>query len=154
MAEAGKKVNFDTKIILAGRNLNDSIPDYLLKDVCKKLKKNSRILLLGLSFKEDVGDIRNSKSIELFKKLKKKKFLTECYDPRVDKEELKKEYNVLMKKPRGKYNCIIVAVAHKEFIKMKDEDLLSFTNAETYIIDVKGIWNRKISSKLKNYWCL
>ena len=102
LAEAGKKVNFNTKIILAGRKLNDSIPDYLLKDISKKLKKISRILLLGLSFKEDVGDIRNSKSIELFKKLKKKKFLIDCYDPRVDQEELKKEYNVLMKKPKGK----------------------------------------------------
>ena len=153
LAEAGKKVNFDTKIILAGRNLNDSIPDYLLKNVSTKLKKNSRILLLGLSFKEDVGDIRNSKSIELFKKFKKKKFLIDCYDPRVDQQELKKEYNILMKKPKGKYSCIIVAVAHKEFLKMKEEDLLSLTNNETYIIDVKGIWNKKISAKLKNYWC-
>ena len=115
MAEAGKKVNFDTKIILAGRNLNDSISDYLLKDVSTKIKKNSRILLLGLSFKEDIGDIRNSKSIDLLKKFKKKKFLIDCYDPRVDQEELKKEYNVLMKKPKGKYNCIIVAVSHKDF---------------------------------------
>ncbi len=52
------------------------------------------------------------------KNLKKEIFI-DCYDPRVDQEELKKEYNVLMKKPKGKYNCIIVAVAHKEFLKMK-----------------------------------
>ena len=87
------------------------------------------------------------------KNLKKKKFLIDCYDPRVDQQELKKEYNILMKKPKGKYSCIIVAVAHKEFLKMKEEDLLSLTNDETYIIDVKGIWNKKISSKLKYYWC-
>ena len=85
LAEAGKKVNFNTKIILAGRKLNDSIPDYLLKNIKSKLKKNSRILLLGLSFKEDVGDIRNSKSIELFRKIKKSRFLIDCYDPRVKK---------------------------------------------------------------------
>ena len=75
LAEAGKKVNFDTKIILAGRNLNDSIPNFLVKNISKKIKKGSRILLLGLSFKENVGDIRNSKSIELVKTLKNKKFL-------------------------------------------------------------------------------
>ncbi len=154
LAEAGKKVNFNTEIILAGRKLNDSIPDYLLKYISKRLKKKSRILLLGLSFKEDVGDIRNSKSIELFKKLKKKKFLIDCYDPRIDKEELKKEYDVLMKNPKGKYDCIIVAVAHKEFEKMNKEDLFSYMKDNTYIIDVKGIWNNKISSKFKNYWCL
>ena len=153
LAEAGKKVKFNTKIILAGRKLNDSIPDYLMKDIRKKLNKNSRILLLGLSFKENVGDIRNSKSIELFKKIKKNKYLVDCYDPRVDEEELKKEHGVLMKKPKGKYDCIIATVAHKEFVKMKKEDLFSHVKDNTYIIDVKGIWN-KIFSKLKNYWCL
>ena len=59
-----------------------------------------------------------------------------------------------MKNPKGKYDCIIAAVAHKEFIKMKKEDLFSYMKDNTYIIDVKGIWNNKISSKLKNYWCL
>ncbi len=90
LAEAGKKVNFNTKIILAGRNLNDSMPDYLLNNISRKIKKNSRILVLGLSFKEDVGDIRNSKSIELVKKIKKEKFVIDCFDPRVNQEELKK----------------------------------------------------------------
>ena len=61
---------------------------------------------------------------------------------------------ILMKKPKGRYNCIIVAVAHKEFLKMKEEAILSLTNDETYIIDVKGIWNKKIFSQLKHYWCL
>ncbi|GIS17125.1 MAG: hypothetical protein CM15mP118_0040 [Alphaproteobacteria bacterium] len=60
---------------MAGRNLNDSVPSFLVKNINKKLKKGSRILLLGLSFKENVGDIRNSKSIELVKSLKKKNLL-------------------------------------------------------------------------------
>ena len=154
LAEAGKKANFNTKIILAGRNLNDSVPDYLLKNIIRKLKKDSRILLLGLSFKEDVGDIRNSKSIELVIKIKKKNFVIDCYDPRVDKAELEREYNLKMNKPKGKYDCVIVAVAHKEFIKMNEKNILRLVNDNSYIIDIKGIWNKKISSKLKNYWCL
>ncbi len=154
LAEAGKKANFNTKIILAGRNLNDSVPDYLLKNIIRKLKKDSRILLLGLSFKEDVGDIRNSKSIELVIKIKKKNLVIDCYDPRVDKAELEREYNLKMNKPKGKYDCIIVAVAHKEFIKMNEKNILRLVNDNSYIIDIKGIWNKKISSKLKNYWCL
>ena len=67
---------------------------------------------------------------------------------------LKKEYNVFMNKPKGKYDCIIIAVAHKEFLKMKKEVILSFIKDDTYVIDVKGIWYKKIFSKLKNYWCL
>ncbi|MDA9708150.1 nucleotide sugar dehydrogenase [Alphaproteobacteria bacterium] len=154
LAEAGKKANFNTKIILAGRNLNDSVPDYLLKNINRKLKKNSRILLLGLSFKEDVGDIRNSKSIELVIKIKKKNFAIDCYDPRVDQAELERKYNLKINKPKGKYDCVIVAVAHKEFIKMNERNILKLVKDNSYIIDIKGIWNKKISSKLKNYWCL
>ena len=154
LAEAGKKADFNTKIILAGRKLNDSIPEYLLKNIKRKLKKNSRILLLGLSFKEDVGDIRNSKSIELVIKIKKKNFLIDCYDPRVNQAELEREYNLKMNKPKGKYDCVIVAVAHKEFINLNEENILKLINDNSYIIDIKGIWNKKISSKLKNYWCL
>ena len=153
LAEAGKKVNFNTKIILAGRILNDSIPDYLFKNINRKLKKGSRVLLLGLSFKEDVGDIRNSKSIELLKKIKKNDFKIDFYDPKVNQAELKKEYNLQMNKPTGKYDCIIVAVAHKEFKKMNKESILSLINNNSYILDIKGIWNKKISSKVKNYWC-
>ena len=153
LAEAGKKVNFKTKIILAGRKLNDSIPDYLLRNINKKLKESSRILLLGLSFKEDIGDIRNSKSIDLVKKIKRKNFLIDCYDPRVNQKELNREYNLKMNKPKGKYDCIIVAVAHKEFKKMHAKKILELSKNNTYIIDIKGIWNKKISSKLKNYWC-
>ena len=143
LAEAGKKVKFNTKIILAGRNLNDSIPDYLLKDVSKKLKKNSRILLLGLSFKEDVGDIRNSKSIELFKKIKKNKFLIDCYDPRVDKEELKKEHNILMKNPKGKYDCIILAVAHSEFVDMGVAHIRSLGKHNHVLYDLKYVFAKE-----------
>ena len=54
----------------------------------------------------------------------------------------------------SKYNCIIVAVAHKEFLKINEENLLSYIKDDTYIIDVKGIWYKKGSIKLKNYWCL
>ena len=109
---------------------------------------------MGLSFKEDVGDIRNSKSIELVKKIKKKNFVIDCYDPRVNRKELEREYNLKMSKPKGKYDCVIMAVAHKEFKKMNEEDILDLVKSYSYIIDIKGIWNKKISSKVKNYWCL
>ena len=134
--------------------MNDSIPDYLLKNIKRKLKKNARILMMDLSFKEDVGDIRNSKSIELVKKIKNKNFLIDCYDPRVNRKELEREYNLKMSKPKGKYDCVIMAVAHKEFRKMDEEDILDLVKSYSYIIDIKGIWNKKISSKIKNYWCL
>ena len=85
LAEAGRKVNYKTEIILAGRKVNDSMPAYLYKNINKSINKNSRILLLGLTFKEDVGDIRNSKSAELANKIIKGNFDLDCYDPKANK---------------------------------------------------------------------
>ena len=69
-------------------------------------------------------------------------------------QKIKREYNLKINRPQGKYHCIILAVAHKEFNKMKMEEILSLAKEDCYIIDVKGAWNRKISSKFKDYWCL
>lgn len=154
LAEAGRKVNYKTEIILAGRKVNDSIPNYLYKNIKNKINKESRILLLGLTFKEDVGDIRNSKSAELANKFMKGNFKIDCYDPKANKVDLLKEYNIKIKKPYGKYDCVIVAVSHKEFIKMRLEEILSMINEKTYIVDIKGIWKKRLAKKHKNLWCL
>ena len=154
LAEAGRKVNYKTEIILAGRKVNDSIPNYLYKNIKNKINKKSRILLLGLTFKEDVGDIRNSKSAELANKIMKGNFKIDCYDPKANEVDLLKEYNIKIKKPYGKYDCVIVAVSHKEFIKMRLEEILSMINEKTYIVDIKGIWKKRLSNRHKNLWCL
>ena len=154
LAEAGRKVNYKTEIILAGRKVNDSIPNYLYKNIKNKINKKSRILLLGLTFKEDVGDIRNSKSAELANKIMKGNFKIDCFDPKANKIDLLKEYNIKIKKPSGRYDCIIVAVSHKEFIKMRTEEIFSMIYEKTYIVDIKGIWKKRLSNKHKNLWCL
>ena len=154
LAEAGRKVNFKTNIILAGRKLNDSIPEYIYDNIRNKLKRRSRILILGLAFKEDVGDIRNSKAVDLAKKIKNGNYVIDCFDPKVSQKEIKAEYNIIMKKPSGKYDCIIAAVSHKEFINMKVNKILGLLNKNALIVDIKGIWQKKISSNYKNYWCL
>jgi UDP-N-acetyl-D-galactosamine dehydrogenase len=154
LAEAGRKVNYKTEIILAGRKVNDSIPNYLYKDIKNKINKESRILLLGLTFKEDVGDIRNSKSAELANKFMKGKFKIDCYDPKANKADLLKEYSIKITKPSGQYDVIIVAVAHKDFIKMKLEEIFSMINKKTYIVDIKGIWKKRLAKKHQNLWCL
>ena len=59
-----------------------------------------------------------------------------------------------MNKPKGKYDCIILAVAHKEFTKMNEKNILGLAKDNSYDIDIKGVWYKKISAKLKNYWCL
>ena len=59
-----------------------------------------------------------------------------------------------LNRQKGKYDCIILAVAHKEFVKMKVQDIFKIIKEDAYIIDIKGVWNKKISHKFNNYWCL
>ena len=154
LAEAGRKVNYKTEIILAGRKINNSVPTFILKTIKKQLKKNSKILLLGLSFKENVGDIRNSKSADLAKQININNYKLDCFDPRVSKSDLNKEYNLSLDKPKGKYDCIIVTVAHNEFVKMRKDTIMNLIKKDGIIIDIKGIWKKKGFLKKFNYWCL
>ena len=63
-------------------------------------------------------------------------------------------YNIRMKEPKGKYDCVIITVSHKEIIEMKIKDILDLIKKETFIVDVKGVWKKKLFSKHSNYWCL
>ncbi len=155
LAEAGRKVKFKTEIILAGRKVNDNMPNYLLKNIKTEINIKAKILLLGLSFKENIGDIRNSKAIELAIKIKNNNYRLDCYDPNINKKELYSEYGLVMKKPKGKYNCIILAVAHEEFKNLKKNNILNFCHKKSFVVDIKGAWKKKLAS-VKNIkvWCL
>ena len=123
LAFKAKEVGYNPEIILAGRKINDSMPSYVANKIVKLMAKKdvfnkaSKVLMLGISFKENCPDIRNSKLIELVSELKDFGLEIDIYDPLVDKEELKKEHNLstINKLDFKDYACIILGVAHKEF---------------------------------------
>ena len=104
--------------------------------------------MLGLTFKEDVKDIRNSKSAELHNLLIKNKFLVDLYDPLASKVSSKKELNVKIVKPKNKYDCVIITVAHKEFRNFSMETILKLLNKPSLLVDIKNVWSKK---KLPDY---
>lgn len=112
-----KKINYDPKIILAGRDINENYHKYLVNflNFKKKIKKNSKILIMGASYKEDCNDLRNSKSLELASILHKKSKVS-IFDPHIQN---KKKYNFVKKPKRNFYDIIIITIHHSVFFNQK-----------------------------------
>jgi UDP-N-acetyl-D-galactosamine dehydrogenase len=153
-----KKIGIDPQVIAAGRRVNDFIPTFIAKKVVQSLieqDKNpgkSRVLIMGITFKEEVSDIRNSKVIDLIKELKDYSVAVDVIDPNADPLELKQHYNVnLQPSPTGKYDSIVLAVGHQSYRNMTPTDFEKLSNGPVYLFDIKGVLNK---NDFKNYWRL
>jgi UDP-N-acetyl-D-galactosamine dehydrogenase len=154
-----KALGHDPKVILAGRFTNDQMPAYIAKKTVQKMVKQgkspaeSRVLVMGATFKEGVSDVRNSKVAELVKELLAYSLKVDVVDPVADAEALQHEYEIqLQVNPSGKYDAIVMAVAHKPFMELRNEDLLKMANFPAILVDIKGIW--KAHSEGFEYWSL
>jgi UDP-N-acetyl-D-glucosamine/UDP-N-acetyl-D-galactosamine dehydrogenase len=153
-----KKIGIDPQVIAAGRRVNDFIPTFIAKKVVQTLieqDKNpgkSRVLVMGITFKEEVSDIRNSKVIDLIKELEDYSVAVDVIDPNANPLELKQHYKVsLQPKPTGKYDSIVLAVGHQAYRNMTPTDFEKLSNGPVYLFDIKGIMNK---NDFKNYWRL
>jgi len=135
-------------VILSGRKTNDQMPRFVSKQIQSKLKKNAKVLFLGLTFKEDVPDLRNSKSVELLKMLKRLKIEIDTFDPFVRNSDFKNiDFDRIIK---SSYDGIIISVPHSFFIE-KISTIKEFLKPNGIIFDIKGVLKKK---ELKNYWSL
>ena len=141
------KIGYNPEIILAGRRINDQmgafVANQLVKLMIMKEHKinNARVLVLGITFKENCPDIRNSKVIDIINELKTFGCMVDVYDPWAEKEEVRHEYGFDIIDSKDdlegkKYEGIIIAVAHKQF---RDMDFVSFRKNGAVVFDVKGI---------------
>lgn len=155
-----KELGYHPQIISAGRFINDSMGGYVAKQTVKKIiaadknPKDSRVLIMGVTFKENVSDIRNSKVVDIQKELKSFGINNiDIIDAFADSHEVKEEYGFeLTSKPIGKYDAIIVAVSHQQYLNLDEAWFLDYANKDCVFIDIKGIFRNKIS-KLA-YWSL
>jgi len=144
-----EELGYRPNLILASRQINNGmgkfIADQTIKEMIKvgKIIKNSNILVLGLTFKEDCPDIRNTKVIDIIEEMKDFGSNVDVFDPWVDPNEKKKSYSHgLISNPlknEKKYDAIIVAVAHSDFKEYTHETYLKLSKKDAVIIDVKGI---------------
>lgn len=153
LAQKAQEVGYHPEIILAGRRLNDSMGEYVSSQVIKLMLKhdlkikNANILVLGITFKENCPDVRNTKAVDVVKQLQAYETQVDVFDPWASPEEVQHEYGLSSFKetPSKKYDAIVLCVAHREFLEM-DLDKLKSNNAVVY--DVKGILNDKSDAKL------
>jgi UDP-N-acetyl-D-glucosamine/UDP-N-acetyl-D-galactosamine dehydrogenase len=153
-----KKIGIDPQVIAAGRRVNDFIPSFIAKRIVQSLieqDKNpgkSRVLVMGVTFKEDVADIRNSKVVDLVRELMDYSIQVHVVDPHGSPNELAHEYGIsLVDQPLGDYDIILLAVGHKEYLQMQVADFEKLSKDELYMYDIKGVLN---PNDYKNYWRL
>jgi UDP-N-acetyl-D-galactosamine dehydrogenase len=154
-----KELGYHPQIIDSGRFVNDSMGRYVGKQTVKKIiaagksPKGARVLVMGITFKEDVTDIRNSKVVDVINELTDFGIIVEITDPSVVSDEVKKEYGLeLIKEPTGKYDAVIVAVSHREYLELTENFFTPILNKEGIVVDVKGILRGRI--KNHTYWSL
>jgi UDP-N-acetyl-D-galactosamine dehydrogenase len=145
-----ESLGYHPEVILSGRKINDNMPIYVANDVIKLMAKNKlpihggKVLVLGLTFKENCPDIRNSKVVDVVRELISFGTRVDIYDPHADRDEVKHEYDLdLTTTISGKYHAIILAVSHKQFSSIAWNDLKE-PNAIVY--DVKGFLDRSLIS--------
>ncbi len=154
LAQKAQEYGYHPGIILEGRRMNDGMGQYVASEIVKLMVqkdikvKGSNILILGITFKENCPDVRNTQSVHVISNLKSYHTNITIYDPWASPEEVKKEYdlttnNILPK--RNKYDAIILTVAHNEFISL---DLKSMLTNNGIIYDVKGILPIKVDGRL------
>ena len=139
-------------LLMSVRKINDGMSIYFSQRILKLLNEkninfnHSKILLLGLSFKENCPDIRNSKIIDLINELKSFNVLLDVFDPIVNSGEVKKEFglNVLTQPKRGKYDLVIIAVSHQFFKELGIEKIRSWCKKDGSIMDLKSTFHQNL----------
>lgn len=154
LTHKAETIGYHPQLILAGRRINDSMANYVASQLVKAMIKRrihvegSRVLILGLTFKENCRDLRNTKVVDVIRELKDYSITIDVFDPWVDKVEAYNEYgiNVVEHPEPNAYQAILVAVAHDQFKQMSQEEFLAFGVKESIIYDLKHILSRSEST--------
>ena len=153
LAQKAQEVGYHPEIILAGRRVNDSMGQYVASEIIKLMVKNdirikgANVLALGITFKENCPDVRNTKAVDVINQLKSYGTNVTIYDPWANPEEVQHEYNLhtTQYQPQDTFDAIVLTVAHNEFLNLNLKTLL---NTNSIIYDVKGVLKQPIHGRL------
>lgn len=149
LAQKAQEAGYHPEMILAGRRMNDTMGQYVASEVVKLMIENDlkikggTALMLGITFKENCPDIRNTKAIDVYRSLADFSLDVDLFDPWANKDEVVHEYGISIKDtlPNKKYDAVILTVAHKEFLNI---DLVSLLNDGGVLYDVKSVLPKEL----------
>lgn len=151
LTHKAQQVGHHPDVILAGRRTNDSMGCYIADEVLRLMVRKginpvrARVLVLGLAFKENCPDVRNTRVVDIIDSLKDYNVQVEVYDPWVDEAQALHEYGLVLSKPElGSYDVLIVAVAHQEFCALGAEGIRAYGTPSSILYDVKCILPREV----------
>jgi len=154
LTHCAQEIGYHPEVILAGRRINDSMGAYVADRVARLMMKRgfsvtgSRILVLGLTFKENCPDLRNSKVIDVIDELKEFNASVDVHDPWADPEEARHEYGLTLLSgdpPLAAYDAIVIAVAHRDYVRRGAEAIRALGKPGAVLFDVKGLFPKKTS---------
>lgn len=148
LTHKAESLGYHPEVILSGRRINDNMGVYIANSVIKLMSRNElpinkgKILVLGITFKENCPDIRNSRAVDVVRELQSFGTHVDIYDPHADPQEVQHEYGLAMvNEITQKYDAIVLAVGHKEFASLNWSRI---KNAKTVVYDVKGFLDRSL----------
>lgn len=159
LVHKAKELRYHPKMINSGRFVNDSMGGYIAKKVVKKMISQGKnilgahVLVMGITFKENVSDIRNSKVVDIINEFRDFGVKVDVVDPYASPEEVKAEYGIaLLEKARTGYDAVVVAVSHTAYRELDESYFLSLTSPHAVLADVKGMYRGNIHRLV--YWSL
>ncbi|WP_080155789.1 Vi polysaccharide biosynthesis UDP-N-acetylglucosamine C-6 dehydrogenase TviB [Photobacterium piscicola] len=153
LTHKAQAVGYHPEVILAGRRINDNMGAYVVSQLVKAMLhksiqvKGANVLIMGLTFKENCPDLRNTRIVDIIAELAEYNIAVDIYDPWVSPDEAQHEYGVavLTEKPQQQYDAVIVAVAHEQFKAMSAEEYKALTKPASIIYDLKYILEPQVS---------
>ena len=151
LTHKAQEVGYHPEMILAGRRLNDNMAGYVAERVAQLMGKKSllvnraRVLVMGIAFKENCPDVRNSKVVDLIHSLEKFGATVDVWDPWVDPKHVKHEYGITpIKKPRAHaYDAVVMAVSHHQFKTMGIRGVKKLMKRKNVLFDIKHVFKAK-----------
>ena len=159
LTHKAQQLGHHPRIILSGRSINDGMGAYIAKNTVKNIMKvnrpsgEPRVLVMGVTFKENVSDIRNSKVADVVNELKSFNVNVDVIDPYASSKQVNQEYGFpLTEKAQGKYDGVVLAVNHEEYLNFDENFFSNLLHEGGILVDVKGIMRDKILNI--KYWSL
>ncbi len=156
LAQCALDAGHEPEIILAGRRINDQMPRWIADQIDRLLNRASRVLVLGLTFKENVPDLRNTRVVDLIQELQRAGHEVTVHDPLADVAEAASHCGVALAPAPSldRYDCVIGAVAHQPFKEWGSETLSALLTADGLLADLRGLWRGRVLPSGVRRWAL